>query len=170
MNIKVKNVKNVQLEVKVKLSSNEIIDYTQLDRFQRAFIKGFLKPQAEKNTYIYTGPIGISLKERFQEPVTKKDFCYIIEQVVMAVQKLNANKFSVNNLVMNTDYIFFNDATKELHFLYVPTSNGFENCNLIELIVEIISSSKPNDQQDYAFLCRFANFFNNIKPFNLAKI
>jgi len=94
-------VKACQLFVIAKTSVGEAIDEKELDRFSRLFLRGFLKPkQVKKKVVEYTGPIGISLYERLMHPVSKRDFLFIIEQLVVAVQKLNANDMPIS--IINT--------------------------------------------------------------------
>lgn len=123
--------KDCQLLVKVKTTFGETIDEKELDRFSRVFLRGFLKPKmVKKNLIEYTGPVGISLYDRLKRPVTKREFLFILEQVVVAVQKLQANNMGINNLVMNLQYVYINEVTKEVQFVYVPTVMGQQNMNI----------------------------------------
>ena len=170
MKLKAK-AKDCQLLVKVKTTSKEILDEKELDRFSRLFLRGFLKPKLIKKDQIeYTGPIGIPLSERFKKPVSKRDFLFILEQVVVAVQKLQANNFGVNNLVMNLEYVYINEVTKEVQFVCVPTTSGIENLNLIEFIEKIAYSVRPADEKDNDFVSRFVYYFRAIQPFDINKV
>lgn len=51
-------------------------------------------------------------------PVSKKEFLIVLEQIVMAVQKLQANSMSISNLVMEVYKVYINRNTKEMQFLY----------------------------------------------------
>ena len=163
--------KDCQLLVKVKTTFGETIDEKELDRFSRVFLRGFLKPKlVKKNLIEYTGPVGISLYDRLKRPVTKREFLFILEQVVVAVQKLQANKMGINNLVMNLQYVYINEVTKEVQFVYVPTVMGQQNMNLIEFIEAIAYSVKPADEKDNDFVSRFIYFFKAMKPFDINKV
>ena len=163
--------KDCQLLVKAKTGFGETIDEKELDRFSRLFLRGFLKPKlVKKNLIEYTGPVGISLYDRLKRPVTKREFLFILEQVVVAVQKLQANKMGINNLVMNLQYVYINEVTKEVQFVYVPTVMGQQNMNLIEFIEAIAYSVKPADEKDNDFVSRFIYFFKAMKPFDINKV
>lgn len=163
--------KDCQLLVKVKTTFGETIDEKELDRFSRVFLRGFLKPKlVKKNLIEYTGPVGISLYDRLKRPVTKREFLFILEQVVVAVQKLQANNMGINNLVMNLQYVYINEVTKEVQFVYVPTVMGQQNMNLIEFIEAIAYSVKPADEKDNDFVSRFIYFFKAMKPFDINKV
>ena len=134
MKLKAKS-KDCQLLVKVKTTSKEILDEKELDRFSRLFLRGFLKPKLiKKNLIEYTGPVGVPLYERFRKPVSKRDFLFILEQIVVAVQKLQSNRLGINNLIMNLQHVYINEVTKEVQFVYVPTTTGLQNLNLIHLL------------------------------------
>ena len=56
-------------------------------------------------------------------PISKKEFLIVLEQIVMAVQKLQANSMSISNLVMEVYKVYINRNTKEMQFLYIPISD-----------------------------------------------
>ncbi len=170
MKVKAK-AKDCQLLVKVKASGSECIDEKELDRFARVFLRGFLKPKLiKKNLIEYTGPVGVSLYERLKRPLAKRDFLFILEQIVVAVQKLQANNMGINNLVMNLQYVYINEVTKEVQFVYMPTVSGIQNLNLIEFIETFAYSVKPADEKDNDFVSRFIYFFKAMKPFDINKV
>lgn len=170
MKIKVKS-KDCQLIVKLKTSFDETIDKNELDRFSRAFLRGFLKPKIiKKNQVEYTGPVGISLYERLKKPITKREFLFILEQIVVAVQKLQAHAMPINNLVMNMQYVFINEVTKEIQFIYMPTTSGMANMNIIEFIEAIVYSVIPAVDSDIEYASRFIYYFRSLKPLDVNKI
>ena len=163
--------KDCQLLVKAKASIGETIDEKELDRFARVYLRGFLKPKmVKKNLIEYTGPVGISLYERLKKPTTKRDFLFMLEQIVVAVQKLQANSMGLNNLVMNLQYVYINEVTKEIQFIYLPTAKGLQNLNLIEFIEAVAYSVKHADGKDNDFVSRFIYFFKAMKPFDINKV
>jgi len=163
--------KGCQLLVKAKASIGEIIDEKELDRFVRVYLRGFLKPKLVKKHIIeYTGPIGISLYERLKKPITKRDFLFILEQIVVAVQKLQANNMAIDNLVMNLQYVYMNEVTKEIQFIYLPTVKELQNLNLTEFIESIAYSVKPADEKDNDFVSRFIYFFKAMNTFDIDKV
>ena len=163
--------KECKLIVRVKTSGHENIDVLELDRFGRVFIRGFLKPKLIKNNLIeYTGPVGVSLYDRLRKPITKRDFLFIMEQIVVAVQKLNANNFPINNLIVTLHNIYINEATKEVQFIYIPLKFVQSNTNLIDLIESIVYSVKPTEDRDSDFASRFIYHFKSLNNFDINKV
>lgn len=163
--------KDCRLMVKVKTSFNEAIDEKELDRFARVFLRCFLKPKLlKKNAIEYSGPVGITLQERMKKEVTKRDFLFILEHIVVAVQKLQANNFPLHNLKMNMQHIYINETTRELQFLYIPVIGVAENSSIIELFNSVIYSARPAPENDMEYISRFNYFFDGLKPFDIEKI
>lgn len=163
--------KDCRLLVKVKTSFRETIDEKELDRFARVYLRCFLKPKLVKhNLAEYTGPVGIPLKDRLKKEVTKRDFLFILEHIVVAVQKLRGNNFAINNLNMDLQQIYINETTKELQFLYVPLTSQQSTGNIIELINSIIYLVRPAAERDTEYVSRFNYFFKSLKPFDIEKV
>ena len=164
-------IKDAQLRVRAKLSFDENISFAELDAFSRKLIKGFLRPkQIKKRVIEYTGPIGVSIYTRFQKPITKHDFYLIIEQIVDAVQKLNKNKFSINNVIWNINYSYINEATKEIQFIYLPGSTISRGGNVIEFFESIVYLTKPEAESDTDYPSRFLGLIRSLKSFNPASV
>ena len=124
--------KDCQLKVKVKLSFKEEIDERQLDFFSSKYIRGLLKVQAKKKNCIeFYGPIGISLFDRLKKPISKYDFFFIMEQVVDITQKANLNSLILRNVVWDIHYVFINETTKELQFIYLPLTNDKKEADVL---------------------------------------
>jgi len=159
------------LIVRCKTSFGETIDDKELDRFGRIYLRGYLRPRLiKKNVVDYSGPVGISLYERLKKPITKRDFLFIIEQLVVAVQKLYANDLSLANLMMDLKFVYINETTKEIQFVYVPLLARQCDTNLIAFIESIVYSVKPGDENDNDFVSRFIYFFRALSPFDIGKI
>ena len=160
--------KDCSLTVKVKTTGREKIDEKDLDRFARLYLRCFLKPKLHKsNVAEYTGPIGIPLKERLKKEITKRDFLFVIEYIVVAVQKLSGNKFPLRNLNLDLEYIYINETTKELQFLYVPLVGCQESADIIELLNSVIYLARPAAERDTDYISRFNYFVKSMNPFDI---
>ncbi len=171
MKVKAK-ARDCQLTVSVKASFAEKVDEKELDRFARVYLRGFLKPKTvKKKRAEYVGPVGIRLYERLKKPIAKRDFLFVIEQVVMAVQKLQASGLPLHPLSLDLQNVFINEVTKELQFLYIPmiTKKG-STASVAEFLEAIIYSAQPADEKDGEFLSNFVYYFRSVKPFQIEKI
>ncbi len=161
------NTQGAQLRVRAKISFDENIDFAELDAFSRQLLKGFLKAkQTKKRVVEFTGPIGTSIYSRLQRPISKHDFFLLIEQIVDNLQKLQKNKFSINNVIWNINYAFINEATKELQLIYLPGSSLTYSSNVTGFLESIVYLSKPMPEPDTDYTSRFLYFLRNLKSFN----
>lgn len=165
MRIKAKT-KNLHLIVTAKMQFGEEIDERALDAFSRIYLRGFLKPKMlNKRTLECSGPIGISLAERFQKPVGQRDFLFIIEQLVLAIQKIQLNNLKLDMAVFDLKYVFINEVTKELQILYIPRSRGITSVSLMQFVEDIIYSISPVDEKASETISRFTYFIKNQTEF-----
>ena len=163
--------KDCRLIVKARASFGEKIDVERLERFRKARLRGFLKPAVMKNTVVqYQGPVGISLRERMDKPVSKRDFYFIMEQISVAVQGLQQNGLSVDPLLTDMDKVFINENTKEMRFIYCPLENDKAVANVSKLIEQVIYSTKLDGEEDREFLVRFTGFFRSLSKVESSSI
>lgn len=163
--------KDCQLKVRVKLSFDIEVDFNELSLFSRKLLRGFLKPQKLKPRIIeYTGPVGISLYERLKKPITKYDFFFIIIQVVEAIKKLQKNNLSLKNVVWNTNHAYINEATKEVQFIYLPTSEPPSSNEVVAFFESIVYFCKPIVEKDTDYASRFLYFIRNLRSINISEI
>ena len=160
--------KDCHLIVKAKASWGEEIDTKALDAFARIYLRGFLKPKIiKKNVIEYSGPVGISLYERLKKPITGRDFLLVIEQIVVTVQKIQSNRLPLNKVILDLHYVFINDITKEIQFLYVPASKVDNTTDVFEFVESILYSAIPVTAKDVDLVSRFTYFLkaqNGFKP------
>ena len=164
-------IKDCSLIVKVKTTAQEKIDEKEMDRFARVYLRCFLKPtDVGSSSAKYTGPMGITLKERLEKEITKREFLFIVEYIVTAVQKLSANNFPLCNLEMDIQNIFINETTKEMQFLYVPLTGRQESSNIIKLLSSVVYLARPAAENDTEYVSRFNYFLKSLKPFNINSV
>lgn len=170
MKLKVKT-QDCHLMVRVRMTLQEKLDEKELDRFSRTYMRGFMKPKILKKRQIeYTGPVGISLFERLKKPISKRDFFFIMEHTVVAIQKLEMNHFSIENVILNLQNVFINEVTKEVQFLYLPMKGKLQDGTLLEFIEAIVYSAIPMSEQESEYISKFIYFFKGIKGFDSEKI
>ena len=158
MKIKAKS-KSGQLEVKVKLSSQDI-DFEELDLICRVFVRGFLKPSVYKKSIIeYRGTEGVALKKHLKKLLSKYEFLFIMQQISMAAATVKRSGLHQSRLLLECDNIYINEATKELQFIYLPVTQSVSN------------TVKPMcDNGDFDFVSRFMYFLSSMDVFDPLKI
>lgn len=163
--------KDYYLIVKVKLSFGEKLNEKELDRFSRLGLRGFLKPKTiKRNSVEFTGPTGQSLFERLKEPITKREFLFIMEHLVLAIQKLQMNKLDINCLIMNIQNVYINKVTKEVQLLYIPLEENKSDVNIMDFVEAIVYSIQPMNEEDAECISKFTYFIKSLKEYDAEKI
>lgn len=163
--------KGCRLSVKVGASFGETFDEHALATFSWTNLQGFLKPKLIQRKYIeFSGPIGKSLFNRLKRPITKRDFLYIVEQFVIAVRELRANALRQEYLVMDLRYVFINEYTREVQFLYIPGYAVKQQTDILSFLYDIIYSVRPAPETDTDYLSRFIFSLRGQKYLDLDRI
>ena len=166
--MKVKSkIKGFQLTVKVKLPSSAMIIQQELEAFSVRNFRGFMKPKSMKrSSVIYEGPVGSPLGLRLQREIGKSDFFYLIGQISDAARRLQAKGFRWDQVLWDMDCVFFNEATREACFLYLPVSEPAEPRGTIRDLVEnIMYCTRPAPGPDMNFAVRFSGFLRTMQNF-----
>ena len=160
------SIKDSYIRVKYKLGRNETIKQSDIDVFSSKFIRGLMRPKVVSNKRVeYSSPGNTTLKQYLGSGLSKKDFYVVFAQFVECVKKIERYGFDINNLVMDTDYTFYNDLTREVQFLYQPI-NPPEQKNIFSYINEIIRETVINLDESTAFLNDLLSFVNSQKLFS----
>lgn len=163
--------KDCQLEVKARLLFKEKLNERQLDFFSGKYIRGLLKVQEKnKNCINYYGPIGISLYDRLKKPISKYDFFFIMEQIIDITQKLNMNSLIISNVVWDVHYVFINETTRELQFIYLPLEKDRSEVNIIQFMEQIIYGAKLREEADTEYVSRFVYYLKSLQKYDEEKI
>lgn len=163
-------VKDYWLIAKIKIASDYVINTNQSDLLAKECTYGFLKlNNTKKNRLEFSGPKGISLYERLKNPVSKYDFFFLLEQIIDVIQRIEKIGLSRSNLVLDLQYIFFNESTKELNFIYLPIATPHGSLDIRNFVEQIIYSVKPLEK-DGDYLSEFSYFIKKLDVFNASTI
>lgn len=162
-------IKNEQLTVKAKLSFGDEVNDREIEVFAHKLIRGFLKPNHVKKSVVeYTGPNGISLYEHLKKPITKYEFFYMIAQIVDCIREIEKNKLFLNNLLLDMRYVYINENTKELLFIYLPLLSNHVCVDVTGFVESIVYSVKSEENTDY--ISRFNDFLKDMQSFDTDKV
>lgn len=157
--------KDCMLTVRAWAWFTEEFDERVLDVFSHMHLRGFLKPRYIRRGLVeYTGPVGVSLYERLQKPISKRDFFMIMEQALVAEQKLVHGRMSVNYMVLDPHHVYINEVTREVQFLYVPTLAPGEPADMIGFLKSVLYMCKPMER-DTEYLTEFVYFLNSLRMY-----
>jgi len=168
--LKVKHKDN-QIVVISKLSKIEEINQQELDVMHSKIIRGLMKPTVSKlNRITYLSPNGLTLKSYLANSITINDFFLIYAQVLEVIKSVERNSFNINNLIMNLNFAFVNERTKELHMVYQPIRTQVISTNIASFLYDIAYSVNLSLSEDYNEINRFINFMKSLQMISTEQI
>ena len=72
-----------------------------------------------------------------KNPLEKTDFLFMMEQIVDMNQKINANDLNAESVIWDINYIFINEATRKLQFIYLPLEQNWQTVD-VQMLVDYI--------------------------------
>lgn len=163
--------KGYELQVQIILPAEETIDVRKMSILEGNRINGLFQVcQTKERILTYIAPQGSSLEERMRKPISRYDFYFILEQIVILVCELQRLSLPIEFLIYDSKRVYINEVTKELRFLYLPLSEKREWKTITSLVDEMIYSAKPEAGQDVEYISRFAHFYKNLGGFDVGRI
>ncbi len=161
--LKVKHKDN-QIIVISKLSKTDEINQRELEVMRSKIIRGLMKPTFSAfNRITYLSPNGVTLKKYLANSITVSEFFLLFAQVIEIIKSVERNSFNINNLVMNMEYSFVNEKTKELHMVYQPLKSSFALSNVAAFLYDIAYSVNIVLSEDYNEINKFISYLKSLQ-------
>ena len=163
--------KNSQITVKSKLSKDEQINAHEVEILNSKIIRGIMKPTVEGEKKLsYLSPGGIKLEAYLKKGITKNDFFLVIAQILEAVKSIGRNSFNINNLILNMKYVFVNEMTHELHFVYQPIYSSAISLDLASFLYDVAYSVTLALNEDYKCVNNFIAYLKGLQAVSVINI
>lgn len=154
------NQKQDQTNIRYKLNKRQTVNSAALQLFSTKWIRGFMRPVLEGRCIVYTAPTGITLKKFLQSGISKNDFFIAFAQIIEVLKKVERYALNMACLLMNTEYVFINQKTKELHFVYQPLDEPERPSNIFTFLYDVLSLTVLNLDEDSRFLNELSAFLH----------
>lgn len=163
--------KNAQVSVKSKLEKSEEINHREVEIFQTKLIRGLIRPAPMgKNKLIYTAPCQMDLKKYLKSGISKNDFFLVFAQIIEVTKKVEHNGFNINNLVLNLQYSFINEKTKEVYFIYQPVLSQNISANIFSYLYDMAFACVFQLNEDVRFLNELVDFLRHMQFYSTTEI
>lgn len=172
MKFKIKQ-QQAQTIVRIEISRNEELITRELNNLIQTSMRGLFVPHLKKGHLLvqyvleYTAPHSISIMQYLQNTISKRNFHFILAQIVALVNGLQLKNMSLNNLVLDMRYVFINPNTKELNFLYVPVLSGQVSTDVLAFIRSILQSANPDANENTKYFSDFSAFCASQERFSV---
>ena len=161
------SIKKSTVTAMMKAGRKERINETELSQLARIKPCGIMHVTKTKIfSLIYTCPANIYLSVRLKIGVSKYDFFFMIEQIVIMVEDVYNNGLNVNSVRFNMDDVYINEMTKEMYFIYFPIVGGQESADIVGFIENIIYTMTPVINEDTNYISRFMYYVRSFHGFN----
>ena len=151
----------------MKAGRKERINETELSQLARIKPCGIMHvTKTKKDSVIYTCPANINLTDRLKKAISKYDFFFMMEQIVIMVEDVYNNGLNVNSVRFNMDDVYINEMTKEMYFIYFPIVGGQESADIVGFIENIIYTMTPVINEDTNYISRFMYYVRSFHGFN----
>ncbi|WP_455719319.1 FHA domain-containing protein [Agathobacter sp.] len=164
--VKVK-IKKTAISVRVKTEHKEIINESELNQLTRINPRGIMHiTSVKKGCAEYSCPAVVSLTERLKKNISRYDFFFMMEQIVIMVQDVCDSGLNINSVRFNPDEVYINEMTKEMYFIYFPLVSGQDRADIVSFIENIIYSITPVINEDTDYISRFMYYVRSFHGFN----
>ena len=161
------SIKKSTVTAIMKAGRKERIKETELSQLARIKPCGIMHvTKTKKDSVIYTCPANINLTDRLKKAISKYDFFFMIEQIVIMVEDVYNNGLNVNSVRFNMDDVYINEMTKEMYFIYFPIVRGQESADIVGFIENIIYTMTPVINEDTNYISRFMYYVRSFHGFN----
>lgn len=161
------SIKKSTVTAMMKAGRKERINETELSQLARIKPCGIMHvTKTKKDSVIYTCPANINLTDRLKKAISKYDFFFMIEQIVIMVEDVYNNELNVNSVRFNMDDVYINEMTKEMYFIYFPIVGGQESADIVGFIENIIYTMTPVINEDTNYISRFMYYVRSFNGFN----
>ena len=161
------SIKKSTVTAMMKAGRKERINETELSQLTRIKPCGIMHvTKTKKDSVTYTCPANINLTDRLKKAVSKYDFFFMMEQIVIMVQDVYNNGLNVNSVRFNMDDVYINEMTKEMYFIYFPIVGGQESADIVGFIENIIYTMTPVINEDTNYISTFMYYVRSFHGFN----
>lgn len=161
------SIKKSTVTAMMKAGRKERINETELSQLARIKPCGIMHvTKTKKDSVIYTCPANINLTDRLKKAISKYDFFFMIEQIVIMVEDVYNNGLNVNSVRFNMDDVYINEMTKEMYFIYFPIVGRQESADIVGFIENIIYTMTPVINEDTNYISRFMYYVRSFHGFN----
>ncbi len=151
-------VKNNRLVVRMKFAPSETLSTRELESLGTREIQGILKPrQIRRNVLEYTGSSGIPFGKYLERTISKAEFYHFMIQIAEAVRKVREGNLFINRLVFDLRYVYVNEGTRDLLFLYVPMQSGYAGLGALKFMEEILYAAKIGEDTELS-IAKYRDF------------
>ncbi len=161
VNYKVTN-KNDMTVVSYKQKDMLQINQREMGLFDSNAIPGFMKPKWETaNEMSFIAPSAVPIKKYLSRNGSLSKVIHVLKRTFAMMNQVSENQLFVQNVLLDTKYVFVREMTGEVYFLYEPYLKNNAPTNVLAFLAEVINSAKLKDKNQKSQLEQLRTFLNS---------
>ncbi|MCA1054934.1 FHA domain-containing protein [Rossellomorea aquimaris] len=156
--------------VENKLTKNEIINEREYKNIFTGVIKNLSPVKKEKS---FSGKVlkysivdSMPIKTYINGIINKQNFLNVVFNIINVIKQCEKNLMNINNLVIDTDYIFINPSTTKITCIYYPVVNPHTTKDLAPFFSELPYKFAFNKEENLDYVSDYLEYFS-AKQFSL---
>lgn len=138
------------------------VNQREMGLLDRNMIPGFMKPRWDTaNEMAYLAPSSIPLKKYLAKDCTIEKVCQVLHGIINAIQQVGANQLVMQNLLLNSQYIFVRPMSNDMYFVYEPYLKNTTQADVLALFMSVISMAKIKDKNQKIQLEQLKGFVSS---------
>lgn len=135
------------------------VNQREMGLLDRNVVSGFMKPRWDTaNEMSFLVPTAIPLKKYLTKDCTVEKVYNIFQRSIAAMKQVSANQMMMQNLLLDTKYVFVRSMSNEVYFIYEPYIKDASQVDVLSFYMSIISMAKIRDKGQQAQLEQFRQF------------
>lgn len=153
--------KGYKAEVKVSLVRGEQINGNELQILSSCSGKGLVVPSlAGKKKLIYDVSGKATLAQYLLKQMSTDKFLGLLMQTVDVTKCMQEKGLNYGNLTLDHNFVFINEATKQMVFLYQPIVGKKSISDTLAFLAYIISAVRLDGRKDWNIINSISGFIN----------
>ncbi len=111
-----------------------------------------------------------SLEEFLEDPVRKKTFSKILDEMTSAIESLNEANYNLQRVFLSYDKVFISAATHEIFFVYVPVQGYDAGGNVHDFFHSLVQYCKFSGKDNNDYVKEYVQIFNDSASFSIFDI
>lgn len=123
-----------------RLDEDEIVNEKELKKITEKKREGIVKTQSFEDengkSIKYEVTSLLTLSELLTQEVTDKSYCAILHSIATTFNLLEEEKIDISTLILNDELIFYDNATKSIKFIFIPTDRYVSKITPRQIMLE----------------------------------
>lgn len=168
---KIFTIKNMHNEIRVHSAKNAKINSRELETLKKRELENLLVPvvvdTGKKMFFSYDTTGYTSLYVYLKKGIKKKEFLNTVYSFININAQIKEKFMQSGNLIMDLNYIFINNKTGNIRYIYVPVTYANNKDNTFEYLKNLPFDCVFDRSETHEYVSQYINYFVNVINFSI---